>query len=358
MNSDPHESAAWRAFGMLDAEESAAFDDALRENADLRDAYREINALTAAVAAAQVKPLQTRAGDFERLQTRLGLRHKRPVNLLGISGWAIAASLALLLVVSHRPRVEAGGNTAQAPTGASGTTESATDAPAENHTERIPVMSENPLAASATSAATTDETEANTPRKVETMRLIQEISVLREKLEKVAKRDERRFEIVPGRSWPVMMTMAPPQESEEDDETQEEAPALTSRVADALAGISSISGDPSASFAPDESAAASGTAIPAAIPIYDPVTDEGAIVVAGLPQPEEDMGNFLWVATETSDVPVLVGQLPPNESQQAVSIDFELGTKGILPTSFILTKGDIGSPAAPSAKNTILIGPR
>jgi hypothetical protein len=219
-------------------------------------------------------------------------------------------------------------------------------------------MSENPLAASATSAATTDETEANTPRKVETMRLIQEISVLREKLEKVAKRDERRFEIVPGRSWPVMMTMAPPQESEEDDETQEEAPALTSRVADALAGISSITGDPSASFAPDESAAASGTAIPAAIPIYDPVTDEGAIVVAGLPQPEEDMGNFLWVATETSDVPVLVGQLPPSESQQAVSIDFELGTKGILPTSFILTKGDIGSPAAPSARNTILIGPR
>jgi len=345
---------------MLDAEESAAFDDALRENADLRDAYREINALTAAVAAAQVKPLQTRAGDFERLQTRLGLRHKRPVNLLGISGWAIAASLALLLVVSHRPRVEAGGNTAQAPTGASGTTESATDAPAENHTERIPVMSENPLAASATSAATTDETEANTPRKVETMRLIQEISVLREKLEKVAKRDQRRFEVVTGRSWPVMMTMAPPPSSDEEESATvpEDTVALTSRVADALAGISSITGDPSASFAPDESAAASGTAIPAAIPIYDPVTDEGAIVVAGLPQPEEDMGNFLWVATETSDVPVLVGQLPPNESQQAVSIDFELGTKGILPTSFILTKGDIGSPAAPSAKNTILIGPR
>jgi hypothetical protein len=157
-----------------------------------------------------------------------------------------------------------------------------------------------------------------------------------------------------------MMTMAPPPSSDEEESATvpEDAVALTSRVADALAGISSITGDPSASFAPEETAAASVAATPAAIPIYDPVTDEGAIVVAGLPQPEEDMGNFLWVATETSDVPVLVGQLPPNESQQAVSIDFELGTKGILPTSFILTQGDIGSPAAPSAKNTILIGPR
>ena len=155
------------------------------------------------------------------------------------------------------------------------------------------------------------------------------------------------------------MTMGPPPASDEEETASvpEDAVALTSRVADALAGISSITGDPSATFAPDETAAASGTATPAAIPIYDPVTDEGAIVVAGLPQPEEDMGNFLWVATETSEVPVLVGQLPPNESQQAVSIDFELGTKGILPTSFILTKGDIGNPAAPSAKNTILIGP-
>jgi hypothetical protein len=346
---------------MLDAEESAAFDDALRENADLRDAYREMNALAAAVAVSQVKPLQTRAGDFERLQTRLGLLRQRPVNWLGISGWAIAASLALLLVVSHRPLVEAGGTTAQVPTGASGTTGPATDATAENQTERIPAKSEDTLAASGTTAGTAEETEANTPRKVETMRLIQEISVLREKLEKVAKRDQRRFEIVPGRSWPVMMTMAPPPSSEEEEESAtvpEDTVALTSRVADALAGISSITGDPSASFAPDETAAASATAAAAAIPIYDPVTDEGAIVVAGLPEPEEDMGNFLWVATETSDVPVLVGQLPPNESRQAVSIDFELGTKGILPTAFILTTGEIANPGAPSAKNTILIGPR
>ncbi len=342
---------------MLDAEESAAFDDALRESADLRHAYREINALAAAVAVSQVKPLPTRAGDFERLQARLGLLRKRPVNWLGISGWAIAASLALLLVVSHNPRA-ARSTTRQTQADARATP---AGAPAERKPEaaRIPGEEAPALAASGTSDGAAGGSETKAAKKGETMKLIQEVSVLREKLESVANRDRKRFEFVPGRSWPVMMTMAPPPSSDEDETTiEEDAPALTSRVADALAGISPMVGDPSEVSAPDETAAASGTATAAAIPIYDPVTDEGAIVVAGLPEPEEDMGNFLWVATETSEVPVLVGQLPPNESQQAVSIDFELGTKGILPTSFILTNGKIGNPAAPSARNTILIGPR
>ena len=343
---------------MLDAEESAAFDDALRENADLRQAYREINALATALAVSQVKPLQTRAGEFERLQTRLGLLRQRPVNWLGISGWAIAASLALLLVVSHSHRLV----DQERPKGARATSASVSGSLAENDpgSVEIPREDNQALAASGTSNGVADGKEIKLAKKGEAMKLIQEISVLREKLESVAKRDQKRFEFVPGRSWPVMMTMAPPPSSGEDETTiPEDAPALTARVADALAGISSItSAAPSEISAPEENAAASSNATPAAIPIYDPVTDQGAIVVAGLPQPEEDMGNFLWVATETSEVPVLVGQLPPNESQQAVSIDFELGTRGILPTSFILTNGEIGNPAAPSAKNTILIGPR
>lgn len=341
---------------MLDAEESAAFDDALRENADLRHAYREINALAAAVAVSQVKPLQARTGEFERLQARLGLLRQRPVNWLGISGWAIAASLALLLVVSPRP--VASGSTSQTQADARANPAGA-PAKIDPDTAAIPEVENPALAASETYDGVAGGSEKKASKKGETMKLIQEISVLREKLGRVAERDQKRFEIVAGRSWPVMMTMAPPPSSDEEATTiPEDSPALTSRVADALAGISSIASDPSATFAPDETAAASSTATAAAIPIYDPVTDEGAIVVAGLPQLEEDMGNFLWVATETSEVPVLVGQLPPNESQQAVSIDFELGTKGILPTSFILTNGEIGNPEAPSAKNTILIGPR
>ena len=163
MNSDPHESAAWRAFGILDAEESAAFDDALRENADLRNAYREINTLAAAVAVSQVKPLQTRAGDFERLQTRLGLLRKRPVNWLGISGWAIAASLALLLVVSHNPRA-ASGPTSQTqadaraiPAGAP--TKINPDAAA------IPEVENPALAASGTSDGAAGGSEKKSPKK-------------------------------------------------------------------------------------------------------------------------------------------------------------------------------------------------
>jgi hypothetical protein len=226
MNSDPHESAAWRAFGILDAEESAAFDDALRENADLRHASREINALAVAIAVSQVKPLQTRVGDFERLQTRLGLLRQRPVNWLGITGWAIAASLALLLVVNHRARHMNLGTTK----GASATPESVSGSPAKNDPEAAKMLREDnkalaisgtsdgvadgketkaankALAISGTSDGVADGKETKAAKKGEAMKLIQVVSVLREKLEKVAKRDQKRFEIVAGRSWPVMMT--------------------------------------------------------------------------------------------------------------------------------------------------------
>jgi len=340
---------------MLNAEESAAFDDALREDAALRHAYREINALGAAVAASQAIPLQARPGQLERLQARLGLQHRRPTNWLGISGWAIAASLALLLVISNRPGSAASGNVAVSPQmGAKTAHVAAANASGANGTAE----DKESLAASNSSTGSAGAGEGKSNKKIESKRLIQEISVLREKLESVAKRDQKRFEIISGRSWPVMMTMAPPSSTADTATVLEDAPALTSRVGDALAGLSSIVGDPSQEPASGEPAAADANVSPTAIPIYDPFTDHGAIVVAGLPFSDPGMGNYLWVATETSDVPVLVGQLPPRDSQQPVSIDFTLGTRGILPTSFILTNGTIGNPAVPSEKNTILIGPR
>jgi GrpB-like predicted nucleotidyltransferase (UPF0157 family) len=39
---------------MLDADEASGFDDALRHDPELRDAYREMNSLSAAIAAASV----------------------------------------------------------------------------------------------------------------------------------------------------------------------------------------------------------------------------------------------------------------------------------------------------------------
>jgi uncharacterized membrane protein len=85
---------------MLDSDEAAGFDEAMRQDPELRESFREMNVLCAAIAAASVTPLPPRAGQFERLQARLGLPSTKSVNWLGISGWAAAAAaLAFILTV-------------------------------------------------------------------------------------------------------------------------------------------------------------------------------------------------------------------------------------------------------------------
>ena len=82
MNSDPYDSAAWRTFGMLDPDESAIFDEAMRHDPLLRSAYREMDRISAAIAAATTPPLDPKPGQLERLQYRLSLnRPKRRIPL-------------------------------------------------------------------------------------------------------------------------------------------------------------------------------------------------------------------------------------------------------------------------------------
>ena len=71
MNSDPYDSAAWRTFGMLDADEPAIFDQAMHHDPVLRDAYLEMDRLSAAIAASAAAPIEPRTGQLERLQNRL-----------------------------------------------------------------------------------------------------------------------------------------------------------------------------------------------------------------------------------------------------------------------------------------------
>jgi hypothetical protein len=62
MNSDPHETAAWRTFGMLDVDETANYDEAMRHDSGLRQAQQEMDCLVAAVAAVTTLPIKPRAG--------------------------------------------------------------------------------------------------------------------------------------------------------------------------------------------------------------------------------------------------------------------------------------------------------
>ena len=345
MNSDPHETAVWRVFGMLDADEAAGFDEAMRQYPELRDAYREMNVLCAAVAAASIAPLQPHTGQLERLQARLGLQSSKSVNWLGISGWAAAAAaLTFILLVDRKSPVP---------------TESVKNGATPHATKREVQMIQKATAqelaaqpspdvgselaedATANRNVATQENHVKLVTKVETKRLVQEIAVLREKLESVEKRERQRLEPVQGTAWPIVMTMRPPRAETQIVSAADADPSVVGMLGDALAGKSSLA----------DNRAAQGVAdTPSAVPIYDPATGTGTLVANNLSDT-----NF-WVTARGEDKPRLLGRIP--QSREAYeSVEFELPA-GTIPDNFVITNDSAGKDAPPSDKNTVLIGPR
>jgi hypothetical protein len=186
MNSDPYDSAAWRTFGMLDADESAIFDQAMRHDPVLRGAYLEMDRLSAAIAASTATPIEPRTGQLERLQNRLGLYPSRRAYLwLGVSGWAAAAAVTLVLFLDRNTPDKTNGGSATA----SGTSSRPSDhaaAPARNAASPDETAPGLPQQANKTPDLTPkaapvpgNETEAIAAAKMENKRLYQEIEVLR-----------------------------------------------------------------------------------------------------------------------------------------------------------------------------------
>lgn len=351
MNSDPYDSAAWRTFGMMDADESAIFDKAMRHDPELKSAYREMDCLSAAIAATSATPIELKAGQLEHLQIRLGLhpgKMKRTSFWLGISGWATAAVLALILILD-RTGILGGKNTHSGPG-------QATHAPAI-HGASLEDTSKGPAIANAANSSR----GLDGKNRVETKRLVQEIEVLRENLEKFQHRDRVLFEAVPGMALPIVMTMNPP------GVALDESPALvkgeghspiTSMLGDALTVMTGAASDPemeSEAEPADEST--SLPEYPMAIPIYDAARDSGSLVVSNLPPAGADEAYNLWVTTEVGGRPVYVGSLPESSASGADTFDFSLGSTMILPSGFMLTRDPLDKPALPNESNTILQGP-
>jgi hypothetical protein len=361
MTSDPNKNAAWRAFAMLDSDATATFDDAASRDPELSEAYREMNCLAAAVAAATTPPISPRNGQFEKLQVRLGLHPSKRPNWIGISGWAAAAVLTLILVL-QKPQPP-GFFTAANPPPQSGSTIKSTPNPTPIN------ASPNPIPSPATDTppqplppTTEPTTEPTTIVKTETKRLIQEIEVLREQLENAHARDRMLFEVIHGKAWPVIMQMSPPKLTPKPTDppsitaNEQSPPELTNLIADALAANSrsmALQQDPP----PDFEMAPNPTA-PSAIPIYDAARDNGTLVVNNLPKPLPDESYNLWVTTENAASPIHVGRLPNSETATADSFDFSLGSKAVIPSGFILTKDPGNSITTPSPSNTVLLGPR
>ena len=363
MNSDLHETAAWRTFGMLDADEAGAFDEAVRRDPELRKAVDEIHELTTALAVVSSVPVKPRAGELDRLRARLGFPVRRRSQWIAWSGWAAAAVLAVALVI-EKPSKEAGASMAEATNPVSSSKAAALETPApakveatEPHAGNGPVIDPNATAL----------LENAMPGRIETKRLIQEIEVLRGQLARIQKRDRERFSPVPGVAWPIVMTMRPPGFPAEGDLA---ANALNTVLGDALAGRETLAGgrlttpvgDPNQT--PDTNASVqtptdplAPAPTPTAIPIYDSARDAGTLVVGNLPPLEENESYNLWVRTSDAANPIYVGRLPQTVAAGADALDFSLGSTGIVPSGFLLTRDAESAPVTPGNDNTILQGP-
>jgi anti-sigma-K factor RskA len=339
MNSDPYDSAAWRSFGMLDADESADFDEAMSQDPGLRRACLEMDRLAAAIAATTAEPLVPPADHLERLRRRLGMGHavrKSPL-WLAVTGWSVAAALAVF-VVWTRP-----GPAQMAP----------------------PLGGQSSPVDIATTAATgADETEGDQ----ETRRLIQEIQVLRQNLEDFHQRDRVMFQVLTGRSMPLVMTMLPPGETMTSAGVRT---SLTAMLGDALAATNRHPApvEIPAKEAPDDDSHVDVVdpvvltepplpqGPPMAVPIYDAARDAGTLVVSNLQAAGSGMAYNLWVVPDVGARPVYLGSLPDSSAAGADSFDFSLGSTMVLPAGFLLTLDPSNAPADPSETNTVLSGP-
>lgn len=366
MNSDPYDSAAWRTFGMLDADESAIFDEAMRHDPMLRAAYLEMDRISAAIAAATTLPVEPRSGQLERLQTRLHLTtSRRPYLWLGISGWAAAAVLALLLYLRSQAPVTSAGEsvTTAAPNVSPGPLK---PAPAPSVSDSRPdtavaKTADTNAAPNPTPVPVIREQDVKATVKVETKRLVQEIEVLRDNLEKYQHRDRVLFEPVPGMALPIVMRMTPPGLLRGDSpalvKSDENAP-ITALLGDALRMMTQAgAGDEETPPAVAQADPALIPDHPTAIPIYDAARDSGTLVVSKLPPAEPGTVYNLWVSTANGENPIYVGSLPENSAGGTDSFDFSLGSNMVLPSGFVLTKDKHNAPAIPSGKNTVLQGP-
>jgi len=342
MNSDPYDSAAWRSFGMLDADESALFAEAMRHDPGLRRACCEMDRLSAAIAATASTPVVPSAGDLERLRRSAGLPHEGRKSPLwpAVSGWAAALLLAAwtLYGMLAPPPAE----------------------PRAAHTAEPP----------AKPPAKPSVTAADPGENVETLRLSREIEDLRRNIEEFQQRERELYQILPGRALQIVMTMLPPG-LELDDRTTFATPAMLgdalaaiNRHPDAMdAGAQALPPDgqiqdhvpPVTHESHDEPPIPTGP--PMAIPIYDAIRDAGTLVVSNLPPAGEGNAYHLWVVTHRSPQPVFIGLLPESSATGADAFDFGLGSTLIMPTAFLLTLDPVGSHSAPSAENTVLAGP-
>jgi hypothetical protein len=184
--------------------------------------------------------------------------------------------------------------------------------------------------------------------------LIQEIETLRKQMAVLASRDTERLVPQHGVSWPIIMKLTAP--GTDPSAAVVDYPLLHSMLQfDAKDARGVV---PQSPLLSDRAVHPSdqSPALPSAVPIYDPARDVGLLVISNLDKPKNDQAYHLWVQSDTSPQPVLVGTLPDHIATTE-TFDFKLGSVGIMPDQFLVTQDPREAPRFPDPKNTILLGP-
>ncbi|RYD33906.1 MAG: hypothetical protein EOP85_20345 [Verrucomicrobiaceae bacterium] len=276
-----------------------------------------------------------------------------------MSGWAAAAVVTLLLLVKRDPPVENSiAIIPPLPAPITRPTTIAVQPSEENSGELDPSLEKEtdlPEIALTEHTELTGEDGNKVFTRQETRQLIQEIEVLKERLQDLQQHGQERFEVVPGTARPIVMRMSPPgipAEVPADISLDYEEPPMTAILGDALASANDHSKDGVGKSGPT-----STKLNPSAVPICDPELNTGTLVVLNLPTTGPEESYNLWVKTAAEEAPVYVGRLPKSENRAADSFDFSLGSGGVVPTGFMLTRDSQGKPTEPAASNTVLQGP-
>jgi hypothetical protein len=316
--------------------------------------------------------VEPKPGQLERLQARLGIQKvRRGPWIAAISGWAAAAAIAAMWLLD-----QGGVSNSSRKASASGTADSPVAAPPAAKPAIVPPAADPADAANlsgnvsnAPMTAAVDESIIKNKVRAETKRLVQEIEVLRDNLEKYQTRDRVLFEPVPGMALPVVMTMNPPGTAADDQAVialNEEHSPIAALLGGSVRGLTTANATDNGKLPEITTSGGDDAAIadspqpsghPSAIPIYDAARDAGTLVVNNLPPTADGEAYNLWVRTLNGDKPVYVGSLPKNTVSGAESFDFSLGSNMVLPSGFMLTRDPVDKPASPSAANTVLEGP-
>lgn len=183
--------------------------------------------------------------------------------------------------------------------------------------------------------------------------LIQEIDILRKKIVVLASRDAERLTPQHGISWPIIMKLTAPGSDYADTDVSN---FLLSSI---LFDVNDQTQRPLSGLSAKNGAATrvqSNSLLPGAVPIYDPARDTGLLVMSNLSQPAKDKAYHLWVESDTSPQPVLVGTLPEHITPSE-NFAFKLGAVGIIPDRFVVTQDSRLAPTSPNTNNIVLQGP-